>query len=138
MNYKYYFKQKMRNILFFIDITALLSLVLIYPCCGESIFPKGYYYSKNTKAQSPNRYGKRAGSASGNFNQNANQKKVPQKLITVVTYYDEPDLGLTLVRDDENITYRNKSTYRHKLDKSKIEKYIYDIKNTKQNNEEDK
>ncbi|MDP2923332.1 MAG: hypothetical protein Q8O30_06410 [Candidatus Omnitrophota bacterium] len=120
-----------------LSISGLI-FIFCYSCYAGNIFVKGCYRPNKTVGKP------RANTDADNIvscrssRGSPIQKKQPQKLITVVTYYDEPDYGLTIIRDNDTkgVVYRNGSSSerRRKSSISKQQKKISNSAKTTYNN----
>jgi hypothetical protein len=82
-----------------------LIFAFIYSCYAGNTFSKGYYCPKEA-SKKPRARANLTDEIFGNSSRDKTAEKVDTpKLKTFITYYDEPDYGLTIVRDEDDKKY---------------------------------
>jgi hypothetical protein len=96
-----------------IRLLLILGLIFtfIYPCYAGDTFLKGYYRPKQASQRLRGR-SNQAGNILNNPSQNETAQT--QELKSFITYYDKPDYGLTIVRDDDDAKYIRRDKIKQK------------------------
>lgn len=90
-------------------ITGLI-FAFVYSCYAGNNFSKGYYCPKQTSRRSRGRVNPADGVFNNSLKDGPAQTIQTQELKTFITYYDQPDYGGIVIRDDgdEKLIHRDK------------------------------